>query len=104
MAKSSRLHADLAETLEARIETLRDELNSLRKLASKRGRAAYDDASDMAGDVYEDFAQRISDAMPHMRRGARMVEQRAKENPAATAAIGLVALGLIAALVLRRSD
>ena len=104
MARSSRLQSDLVESLESQIENLRHELKGLRKLAAKRGREAYEDASETTGELYEDLAQRVSDLMPHMRKGARMVERRARENPGATAALGLVALGLIAALVMRRSD
>lgn len=95
---------DMVDDLEAQLQSLRKEVGKLRKIAAKRGAAIYDDASENASHYYDELAQRVVDAMPHVRAGAKAVERRARDNPGATAAVGLVALGLIAALVLRRSD
>lgn len=92
------------DDLEAQLASLRKEVARLQKLAAKRGSALYGDASENAAHYYDEIAHRVADAMPHVRAGAREVERRARENPAATAAVGLVALGLLAALVMRRSD
>lgn len=102
MAKASDLRDDLVESLEAQVDALRKELSGLRKNLSKRGRAAYADASDSAETLYDDLAQRWSDAAPHLRKRAKQVEETARENPAAAAAVGLVVVGLLAALLFRR--
>lgn len=102
MAFFSSSNNDLVDDLEAQLASLRKDVKRLRKTAEKRGAALYDDAGDTATHYYDEIAQRVADAMPHMRAGARVVERRARENPAMAAAVGLVALGLIAALVMRR--
>jgi len=102
MAKASDLRDDLVESLEAQVDALRKEVSGLRKNLSKRGRAAYADASDTAESVYDDLAQRWTEALPHMRKQAKVVEQSARDNPAAAAAIGLVVVGLLAAMLVKR--
>jgi len=102
MARASNLRDDLVESLEAQVDALRKEVSGLRKNFSKRGRAAYADASETAESVYEDLAQRWADAAPHVRKHAKQVEQTARDNPAAAAAVGLVVVGLLAAMLFRR--
>lgn len=102
MAKASDLRDDLVESLEAQVDALRKEISGLRKNFSKRGRAAYADASDTAENLYDDLAQRWAEAAPHLRKRAKIVEQSARENPAAAAAVGIVVLGLVAAMLFRR--
>ena len=102
MAKASDLRDDLVESLEAQVDALRKEVSGLRKNFSKRGRAAYADASDAAESVYEDIAQRWAEAAPHLRKRAKLVEQSARDNPAAAAAVGLVVVGLLTAMLFRR--
>jgi hypothetical protein len=101
MAKASDLRDELVESLEAQVEALRTEVSGLRKAFSKRGLAAYDDASDAAGSVYDDLARRWANAAPHLRKRAKFAEQTARDNPVA-AAVGLLVLGLLAAMVWRR--
>ncbi len=95
---------DYRGDVEAQLATLRKEVARLRKMAGKRGAALYDEASDNASHYYDELAHRVSDALPHVRAGARAVERRARENPGATAALGLIALGVLAAIAFRRSD
>jgi hypothetical protein len=102
MARASDLRDDLVESLEAQVDSLRKEVSGLRKTLSKRGRAAYADASDTAESVYDDLAQRWADAAPHLRKRAKLVEQTARDNPAAAAAVGLVVVGLLAAMLFRK--
>jgi hypothetical protein len=93
---------DVIESLEAQVASLRKEVKGLRKVAAKRGAEVYDEASESAALLYEDIAQRVADAMPHIRKSAQRVERHARDNPATAAAVGLVVLGLVAALVMRR--
>jgi len=102
MARASDLRDDLAESLEAQVEALRREIAGLRKNLSKRGRVAYADASDTAEALYGDLAERWAEAAPHVRKRAKQVEQTARDNPAAAAAVGLVVVGLLAAMLFRR--
>ena len=94
---------EVVENLEEQLASLRKEVKSLRKLAAKRGAAAYEDASDGVVHLYEELADRVADALPPLRKSARRVERHARENPAAAAAVGLVVLGLLAAMMMRRS-
>ena len=102
MARASNLRDDLVESLEAQVDALRSEVSGLRKTFSKRGRAAYADASETAESVYEELAERWAEAAPHLRKRAKQVEQTARDNPAAAAAVGLVVVGLLAAMLFRR--
>lgn len=102
MANASKLRDDLVDSLESQVEALRKEVSGLRKVLAKRGAAAYADASETAENVYEDLAQRWAEALPHVRKRAKAVEQTARDNPGATAAVGLVVVGLLAALLFRR--
>ncbi|MCO5063411.1 MAG: hypothetical protein M9924_03245 [Rhizobiaceae bacterium] len=94
---------EVIENLEAQLASLRKEVKGLRKIAAKRGAAAYEDASDGVAHIYEEIADRVVDALPTVRKSARTVERHARENPAAAAAVGLVVLGLLAAMMMRRS-
>lgn len=94
---------DIVENLEEQLASLRKEVKSLRKMAAKRGAAAYDDASEGAAHLYDEIAHRVLEAVPPLRKSARRVEQQARDNPAAAAAVGLVVLGLLAAVLMRRS-
>ena len=96
-----KLRADVEEDLEARIAMLNGEVASLRKALSKRGARAISDGRESAADLYDDLRDRVVDALPAVRRNARMMERAARDHPATTVAVGLVVLGLIA-LALRR--
>lgn len=102
MARSSQIRDDVVESLEAQLATLRKEVSGLRKTLSRRSARAYDSASETAGEVYEDLAERWADALPQIRKGARVVERSARDNPAVTAAVGIAVVGLLALLVFRR--
>ena len=102
MANASKLRDDLVDSLESQVESLRKEVSSLRRTLAKRGGAAYADASETAETLYEELAQRWTEALPHMQKQARKVEQTARDNPAAAAAVGLVVVGLLAALFAKR--
>lgn len=101
MARAS-LRDELVDNLESQVDALRKELDGLRKTLGKLGARAYDDASDTASAVYDDLAERWTEAMPHLRKRARYVEQQARDNPGATAAVAVVVVGLFATMLLKR--
>lgn len=101
MARAN-LRDDLVESLEAQVDALRKEIASLRRNVGKRGARAYDEASESAGALYEDLAERWYEALPVLRKRARYVEQQAKDNPATAAAVALVVVGLLATLFVKR--
>jgi hypothetical protein len=88
--------------LEKQIGLLSRELAALKKAVSKRGGAYYEEGRDAAWDAYSDLAGRIGEHLPSLRRRARAIEGSAREHPATTAAIGLVVVGLVAAMLFSR--
>lgn len=88
--------------LEKQVAALSKELAALKKAAARRGNAYYEEGRDAAWDYYSDLADRIGDSLPAIRRRARALEHTARDNPGTTAAVGLVVVGLLAALLLSR--
>ena len=88
--------------LEKQIASLSRELAALKKTAARRGGVYYEDGRDAASDLYDDLAERIGQGLPALKKQARAVEQSAREHPATAAAVGLVALGLVAVLLFGR--
>ncbi|HRP79540.1 MAG TPA: hypothetical protein PL183_10675 [Aquamicrobium sp.] len=83
------------------VEALRREVAALSRIATKRGAAAWRGASDEASGLYDEVAERISHAMPVIRRRAHDLEETIRDNPARTAAaVGLAALAIAAAALL----
>lgn len=101
MARAS-LRDDVVESLETQVDTLRKEIARLQRSLGKRGARAYDEASEQAGVFYEDMAERWAEALPHIRKRARYVEQQARDNPGTTAAVAVVVVGLLATLLIKR--
>lgn len=91
------------DDLDARVAHLASEMSSLRKALSRRGLEAYGDASDTASDLYSEFRERFGEALPAVRQRARDVGEVARHHPASTAVVGLVVVGLLAALFARGS-
>ncbi|MGX5841404.1 hypothetical protein ACWGTI_11850 [Mesorhizobium sp. ArgA1] len=88
--------------LEKQVATLSKELAALRKAMAKRGGGYYEDGREAAADYYGQLADRISDAMPAIRKQGRAIERTARDHPATAAAVGLVVVGLVASLLLSR--
>ena len=104
MASSfSKWRSGAEDDLQEQVARLSGEVAALSRLLSKRGAAAYADGRETAADLYDDLRERVIEAMPAVRRQARVVEKAARDNPTATAAVGLVVLGLLATMLLRRS-
>lgn len=95
---------DIESVLAEQIQSLQEELKSLRKQAGKRGSQSYNDARESAADLVEDIRDSLAPAVDQLRRQARHASATARENPAATAAVGLLALGLVAAFFASRSS
>jgi len=99
----TRFREDFQDDMQDQIARLNREVSSLRKTISQRGGAAYSDARDSAGDLYEDLWDRVHDAMPDWRQGARRARESARDNPVVTAAVAVGVIGLLAVLLTRRS-
>lgn len=87
--------------LERRISQLSKELSQLTREARKQGSHLYEDTRDTASDAYGELSDRINDWLPVVRKQARHAEQTARDHPALVLA-GVAAVGLAAALLLRR--
>ncbi|UVK37325.1 DUF883 family protein [Mesorhizobium sp. AR10] len=88
--------------LDKQVAALSRELAALRKAVSKRSGAYYEDGRDTASDYYAQLADRISDALPAIRKQGRAIERTARDHPATAAAVGLVVVGLVASLLFSR--
>jgi ElaB/YqjD/DUF883 family membrane-anchored ribosome-binding protein len=97
------LRDDLQDDMQDQIARLSREVSSLRKTVSRQGRAAYAEARDGAGSLYDDLWEHVHDAMPDIRRGARHARDTARDNPVVTAAVAVGVIGLLAVLLTRRS-
>jgi ElaB/YqjD/DUF883 family membrane-anchored ribosome-binding protein len=103
MASSfSKLRGDLEGDLEDQVARLTKELSSLKKSLAKRGASAYEDTRDTASDLYGELWDRFSESLPFMRKRARAVEKVARDNPATAAAVGLIVVGLLVTLLMRK--
>ncbi|TIN18474.1 MAG: hypothetical protein E5Y31_26210 [Mesorhizobium sp.] len=88
--------------LDRQVAALAKELASLKRIVARQSGAYYQDGRDAALDTYSDLAGRLRDAMPAIRKQGRVIEKSARDHPAATAAVGLVVLGLVASLLFSR--
>jgi ElaB/YqjD/DUF883 family membrane-anchored ribosome-binding protein len=102
MAFYSKFRDDLSDDLESQVARLQKEVGSLRKALSKRGSHVYSDTRDTAWDLYDDLAERLTDALPHLRRQSRAVQRVATDHPVTTAVVGVAVVGLIVAFLSRR--
>jgi hypothetical protein len=98
----SRLSDDATGELEAQLARLQKEVRSLRKAVRSRGSAAYDDAHEMAADLYDDIASHVADALPALRGHSRAVRRAASDHPVTTAVVGLALIGLVVGLLTRK--
>lgn len=104
MAFFSNSRDQLVDDLNAEVAALRKEVSSLRRSAGKRGAQLYNEANASASRVYDDLSTLAADYAPRIRESARDLERRARENPAATAAVGVAAIAFLAMLLARRSE
>lgn len=95
---------DVESRLADQIHSLQEELKSLRRQAGKRGAQSYTDARESAADLVEDIRDSLAPTMAQVRRQARHAGESVKTHPAASVAVGLIVLGLAAALFAGRSS
>lgn len=98
----SKFRDDMTEELEDQVARLQKEVKVLRKALGKRTASAYDDGRDMAADVYDEIASRLSDAMPVLRERSRVMRRAASDHPVTTAVVGLALVGLLVGLMSSR--
>jgi hypothetical protein len=99
----SRLRDSWEDDLQEQVAVLGKEVKALRKSLASQGNAAWESSLDSTAALYEDLRERVAEALPTIRKQARQVEQTARDNPVATAAlVGLVVVGLAVALMSRR--
>jgi hypothetical protein len=97
MQRSDLLDIDLEKQLNA----LAKEVGRLKKTATARGSALYDDAGDTLSDYYGGLSDFVVSNLPRLRKRARAFEATASNHPAVVAAVGLVVVGLVASLFWR---
>jgi ElaB/YqjD/DUF883 family membrane-anchored ribosome-binding protein len=90
------------DDLEAQVAQLSKEISALKKSLSRRGSDAYDDARDTAADFYGELRERFSDALPMVRKRAHAAGEVAREHPATAAVVGLLVVGLLVTMLVRR--
>src|SRR4029453_16757323 len=91
----------LAVDLEDQVAALRKELGALKRAATRRGSALYEDAGETISDYLEDIGGRIRPSLTEIGRRARSVEKVAYDHPAVIAGVGLVVIALVASLFVR---
>jgi ElaB/YqjD/DUF883 family membrane-anchored ribosome-binding protein len=91
--------ADAEAALSEQLAALQKELKALRRQAEAQGRKSYNEARDQASDFMDELRVQMADAGEKFGRGARQARDAARENPATAAAVGLVAVGLMALLL-----
>jgi len=98
MASFSKLRDDLETDLSDQIVSLKKEVASLRKTVTKQSSRAYDDTSETLADFVDMILANTKGARKELYSKARYVEDTAKENPVATAVVGVTIIGLLIAL------
>ncbi|APH71014.1 hypothetical protein [Aquibium oceanicum] len=109
----SRTREDVVDDLERQVSAMKREISSLRRSAAERGSRAYDEVTSRGSHAYDDVAEIVADLLGQLSRrsrpGRREVKRQARiagaavrDNPKTTALVGLAALGLAAALLMRR--
>jgi hypothetical protein len=90
--------------LEDQVTALRKELGTLKRAVARRGSSLYEDAGETISDYLSELGDRIGPSITGLRRRARTVERVAYDHPAVIAGVGLVVIGLVASLLMRRGE
>ncbi|MFC5386373.1 hypothetical protein ACFPLB_10385 [Aquamicrobium segne] len=97
------------KNLEKQVAQLSKELTALRKQLSRRGHDYYEEGretltgyGDTVSAYYDELSGKLNDHLPELRKRARMIENTAREHPAAAVAAGLIIVGLAASLFFSR--
>ncbi|MGB3503001.1 MAG: hypothetical protein WBA44_15370 [Mesorhizobium sp.] len=95
---------EMESAISSQISALQKELKDLRKMAEKRGRQSYSEAHSQASDLADELRDVISDAGHRLGRHARGAGENMRNNPGTAAAVGLIVVGLVAAMMVSRSS
>jgi ElaB/YqjD/DUF883 family membrane-anchored ribosome-binding protein len=98
MASFSKFRDDLEGDVSDQLASLQKEVASLRKQVTKQSSQVYDDASETIADLIDSFLSNTKGARKELYSKARYVEATAKDNPVATAVVGVTLIGLLIAL------
>jgi ElaB/YqjD/DUF883 family membrane-anchored ribosome-binding protein len=102
MPSFSKLRDDLGDDLGDQLASLQKEVASLRKQVKQQSSVVYDDASETIADLIDSFLSNTKGARKELYSKARYVEATAKDNPVATAVVGVTLIGLLIALFTSR--
>lgn len=102
MTSFSKLRDNLEGDLSDQLGSLQKEVASLRKQVKKQSAQVYDDTSETIADLIDSFLSNTKGARKELYSKARLVEATAKDNPVATAVVGVTLLGLLIAFFSRR--
>lgn len=93
---------EIQSDVEQQVAQLTKQVASLTKAMSRRGAGALADTRESASDLYEEFSDRFSDALPVIRKQARIARKTVNDNPVAVAVVGVALAGLLLSLLARR--
>lgn len=102
MSSLFRLRDDAEHGLHDKVARLSKEVSSLQKLLSRQGSKAAAQTRDTASELYDELSSRVHDAMPVIHKQARVARRTARDNPVATAVVGVALIGLAVAFLSRR--
>lgn len=88
--------------IDKQVAALSRQLHDLKKVLAKRGDAYYEEGREAASDYYSQLYDSLHEALPAIRRRGKAIERTARNHPATAAAVGLVVVGLLAALFANR--
>ena len=98
----SRKRDELIEDLEDQVSSLKRELASVRRSATRHGSSIYDDLSDAAASFLDQFMRQGGSAGKQIARQALHARETASDYPVVTTLAGIAVIGLLASLLLRR--
>lgn len=105
MVSMTRLRDDIQDEIQRQIDSLKYDIAVLRRDMKRRGGRAFRHNRSAGEEIVDFLRDYIEHGLPDMRRSARRIRRSARDHPFASttaAALGLLAVGVAAALLLRR--
>ncbi len=93
---------EIQSELEDQVAQLSKQVAALTKTMSKRSADVLADGRESASELYGELHDRFYEALPGIRKQARVAQKTAQDNPVAAALVGVAVFGLLAALLVRR--
>lgn len=100
----SKKRDELIEELEDQVASLKREVSSLRRAASRRGANVYDDVTDFASELYNQLWKSGKGTGQSFNRQVGIAGDKMREYPVATTVVGLAVIGLLASMLISRRD